>query len=477
MYHQRNLAVAISAALAISVLSGCSGQTNLKQADSYQTKINDTEFQKAAYHLTQKSSPKKAVYTASTQNDLRKAAEILGISKSNTVSSPRIRKVSYKPLVKKRQRNKWQKAKRYTSPKVQQRATYKAPRGDTDMWKRIYRGRKLGAHLNRSLVKRFIREYSSNRPRLERISNRASNYLSMVVAELERRKMPTELALLPFVESAYVNTARSPAAAAGMWQFIPSTGKMYGLKQTRGYDARMDSFESTRAALDYLQKLNREFHGDWFLSLAAYNAGEGRVGRAIRENRRKGRPTDYWNLRLPKETREYVPRLLAYKEIIHHPWRYHLRLPKATSRATLVEARVNKALDLRKVARHAGLPSKTLTALNPSYLHGITTPRLSKRVILPVQHAEHLQRIMQKMPSLADSDYRYAKYFSKKRYSKSYKKNKRKSKRKSRRTHRVRSGETLYRIALRHGTTVKKIMRINRLRSSRVRAGKRLRIA
>ena len=294
----------------------------------------------------------------------------------------------------------------------------------------------MGNHNHRYSVKRFIKHYASDTARLQRISKRASNYLFMVVAELEKRNMPTELALLPFVESAYVNTAKSHAAAGGMWQFIPSTGRLYGLKQTRGYDGRMDSFEATRAALDYLQKLHREFRGDWFLALAAYNAGEGRVGRAIKANRRKGRPTDYWNLRLPKETREYVPRLLAYKEIIRNPGRYGLRLPIATSKPSLVTIRVNKAIDLRKAASRAGLPSHTLTSINPSYLHGITTPRLSKRVILPARHAGRLQHAIRQMPSVRDSGYRYAKNYgkkkryskkryAKKRYSKSYKKSKR----------------------------------------------------
>ena len=488
MYHQRKLSIAISAGLAISVLSGCSSANNIKQpATAYQSEMGDVEFQRAAYHLTRTSKPIKAAYHHTRRvkhrqknitSDLEKAAKLLGLTQDSVTSRPTPRpaiiKAAYHPVANVKKKQKWQRSQRYSRPQTQQKSRYKTPPRYSNMWQRINRGQQMGDHTHRYSVRKFIRHYASDRARLERISNRAANYLFMVVAELERRRMPTELALLPFVESAYVNTARSHAAAAGMWQFIPSTGRLYGLKQTRGYDGRMDSFEATRAALDYLQKLHREFRGDWFLALAAYNAGEGRVARAIRENRRKGRPTDYWNLRLPKETREYVPRLLAYKEIIRNPGRYGLRLPVATSRASLVPIRVNKVIDLRKVAYHAGLPSHTLTSLNPSYLHGITTPRLSKRVILPVRYAGRLQNIIQKMPSLRDSGYRYAKRYSKKRYSKSYKKSKR-----SRGiiTHRVRPGETLYRIALRHGTTVKSIMRLNRLRSSRVKVGKRLRVA
>jgi membrane-bound lytic murein transglycosylase D len=516
MYHQRKLAVAVSAAFAISVLSGCSSNNTIKKstAPSYQNNMRDVEFQKAAHLLINSNLSKrayegaiikKASYKQSLSNiglkkvayhasraehprkidvakDLEKAAVILGVVKksvaSKTIYRPANKTETYRPHLREAAHLLGVGTKNNIATAVtksQTKSSKKPPNRHDDMWKRIYRGQKMGNYTDHPKVRRFIKGYASDRARLNRITNRASKYLFMIVAELERRNMPTELALLPFVESAYVNTARSHAAAAGMWQFIPSTGRSYGLKQRRGYDGRMDSFESTRAALDYLQKLNKDFKGDWFLSLAAYNAGEGRVQRAINYNRRKGRPTDYWSLPLPRETREYVPRLLAYKEIIRHPERYGIRLPVATSRPALVPVQVNKVVDLRKVARHAGLPASTLTDLNPSYLQGVTTPRLSKRIILPARHAGRLHHIIRKMPAAKDSNYRYTKRYAKKRSTKRYKKSKRTSKRII--THRVRRGETLYRIALRHGTTVKKIMRMNKLRSSKVQAGKRIKIA
>ncbi len=544
MYHQRKLAVAISTVLALSALSGCSANRNMQPSSSYQNTMGDVEFQTAAYLLLnsdespqqKKYQPiKKATYQPKRVNkprrvhhrkkaavrfqkaayhrtrtqtprntniatDLERAADILGVSNRSTNNQPVYRPATnqqqYRPA---RKNNVYSNI--YTSateraaqelgitprPPQQQYVTqvWHQANGGADyhaMWERIYRGQKMPNYTNHPSVQRFIRHYASDRARLNRITNRASKYLFYVVTELERRHMPTELALLPFVESAYVNTARSHAAAAGMWQFIPETGRRYGLKQRRGFDGRMDSFAATRAALDYLQKLNRQFNGDWFLSLAAYNAGEGRVERAIKYNRRRGRPINYWNLRLPKETREYVPRLLAYKEIIRNPRRYGIQLPRAASRPVLTSIWLNRTVDLRQAARRAGLPANTLTELNPSYLHGITTPRLSKRVVLPVNLAGQLQQILQRMPTVRDSGYRYAKYakYSKKKYSKRYKKRyKKRAKRSKRRviTHRVRRGETLYKIAARHGTTVKKIMRMNRLRSSRVKVGKRLRVA
>ncbi|RVU82780.1 LysM peptidoglycan-binding domain-containing protein [Leucothrix sargassi] len=338
-----------------------------------------------------------------------------------------------------------------------------------DMWNQIRAGYHMGNNGWRKQVQHFARVYGKKPERLQRIANRSTDYLHIVVTELKRRGMPTELALLPFVESAYVNTAHSHAGASGMWQFIPSTGRIYGLKQNSGFDGRMDALESTRAALDYLQKLHRQFKGDWFLALAAYNAGEGRVSRAIKYNRARGRKTDYWNLRLPRETREYVPRLLAYKEIIQRPEAYGFRLPRTPNVPKLAEIHVNKPVNLRKAAIHAGLAPDTLTALNPNFLKGVTTPRISKRILLPISQAGRLAHVINWLPaekpvSTRSTKKRVTKRYTKKRAQPRYK------------THRVKRGETLYRIALKHGLTVNKLKRINGMRSNTIRTGSRLKL-
>ena len=347
-----------------------------------------------------------------------------------------------------------------------------------DMWNLIKQGYQMGNHGHNRKVQRFVRSYGRKPQRLQRIANRATDYLHIVVNELQRRRMPTELALLPFVESAYVNTAYSHAGAAGMWQFIPSTGRLYGLKQNRGFDGRMDALESTRAALDYLQKLHRQFKGDWFLALAAYNAGEGRVGRAIKYNRARGRKTDYWSLKLPRETREYVPRLLAYKQILANPHAFGFRLPRTPNAPKLVEMYVNKPVNLVKAARYAGFASDTLTNLNPNFLKGVTTPRVSKRILLPRQGAERLASIISQLPPerAVSIKGKTRKQMSRKRYRNSKKRRYSNSKRRIYKTHRVKRGETLYRIALRHGTTVSKLKRLNGIRSSRIKTGSRLRL-
>ena len=358
---------------------------------------------------------------------------------------------------------------------AQTRVSHKQPTPNVpheDMWNHVRGGYQMGDHGYRSQVQRFVKSYGRKPQRLQRIANRATDYLHIVVNELKRRRMPTELALLPFVESAYVNTAYSHAGAAGMWQFIPSTGRIYGLKQNRGFDGRMDALESTRAALDYLQKLHRQFKGDWFLALAAYNAGEGRVGRAIRYNRVRGRKTDYWNLKLPRETREYVPRLLAYKEILANPRAFGFHLPVTPNAPKLVTIHVNKPVNLVKAARHAGLPSDTLTSLNPNFLKGITTPRVSKRILLPRHVAGRLANAIHQLPpekavSISGKTWKQR---TKKRYKKRY------SKKRNFKTHKVKRGDTLFRIAMRHGTTVNKLKRLNGIRSSRIKTGARLRL-
>lgn len=335
------------------------------------------------------------------------------------------------------------------------------------MWMRIKNGYRLGREMRHPTVRKVLKQYASNPQRLNRIFSRSTKYLHFVLYELNRRGMPTELALLPMVESAYTNRAVSRSGAVGMWQFMPVTGKRFGLQQTRNYDGRMDIFASTRAALDYLQKLNREFRGDWYLTLAAYNAGETKVHRELARNRLSGLPADYWNIRLSKETREYVPRLLAYKEILQRPYAYGVNLPPAPNVSTLIQANINKAVNLRKVARSVGLPASTLVDLNPSFKNGISNPRHSRQILMPRQHANALHHVIQRSPVAHVASYTP-------RSTKPYKVNQRGNRTVN---YRVRSGESLFRIAMRHGTTVEKIMRLNGLRNTDLKAGRHLRIA
>src|SRR5947209_9555997 len=182
-----------------------------------------------------------------------------------------------------------------------------------DLFDRMRAGFTLEDGAGQHAVDQQLRWYANNPEYLQRAFGRAELYLYQIVTELERRGMPRELALLPVVESAFEPYAYSRARASGLWQFVPGTASRFGLKQDWWYDGRRDIVESTRAALDYLQSLHDRFNGDWLLAIAAYNCGEAKIERAVEHNRRKGKPVDFWSLKLPKETRAYVPKLLAMK--------------------------------------------------------------------------------------------------------------------------------------------------------------------
>ena len=257
-----------------------------------------------------------------------------------------------------------------------------------DLWYRIRKGYAI-PDLNNPLVATQTTWYSSRPEYLQRISQRASRYLFHVVQELEKRKMPTEIALLPFIESAFNPQAFSSAKAAGMWQFIPSTGRDYNLKQNAFRDERRDVLASTTAALNYLQKLYSMF-GDWQLALAAYNWGEGSVSRAIAKAEAAGRPTDFNGLSafMPAETRNYYPKLQAVKNIIATPAQYGIKLPIVENQPYFVSIKKTRDIDVKLAAQLAELPMEEFRALNPQFNRPVITGSPTIQILLPESNAE-----------------------------------------------------------------------------------------
>jgi membrane-bound lytic murein transglycosylase D len=255
-----------------------------------------------------------------------------------------------------------------------------------DLWERIRRGFSM-PDLNTDLVTdRQI--YYINRPgALRQIFTRGQRYLYHIVDELERRGMPTELALLPMVESAFNPMALSSAQASGLWQFIPSTGKSYNLEQNWWVDERRDVIASTNAALDYLQTIY-EMHGDWHLALASYNWGEGAVGRAVVKNRAAGLPTEYQHLNMPGETRYYVPKLQALKNIVAQPELFGINLPHIPNRPYFVTVESRVALDLATAARLAETSVDEILALNPGYKRPVLPTNGSQSLVIPASKVE-----------------------------------------------------------------------------------------
>lgn len=259
-----------------------------------------------------------------------------------------------------------------------------------DLWERIRRGFAM-PDLQSELVPGREQWYAARPEDLENMAERSRKYLFHIVEELERRNLPTELALLPFIESAFNPQAYSRARAAGMWQFIPSTGKLYQLKQNAFRDDRRDVLASTRAALDYLEKLHGMF-GDWHLALAAYNWGEGSVGRAIAKNQHLKKGTGYLDLSMPMETRFYIPKLQAMKNIVAHPDNFRVKLPAIDNHPYFDTVTITRDIDVALAAKLAEVPVDDFKALNPSLHRPVILAAGTPQILLPWDNAATFQR-------------------------------------------------------------------------------------
>ena len=259
-----------------------------------------------------------------------------------------------------------------------------------ELWDRIRRGFAM-PNLQSDLVTDREQWYSTRPDYIQRMTERSSKYLFHIVEELERRQMPTELALLPFIESAFNPQAVSSAKAAGMWQFMPATGKYFDLKQNVFRDDRRDVLASTRAALDYLQKLHGMF-GDWHLALAAYNWGEGSVGRAIARNQKAGLGTGYLDLNMPAETRLYVPKLQAVKNIVANPQGFRTELPLIENHPYFEQVRLGRDIDVALAAKLADVKLEDFKALNPSANRPVIFAAGTAGILLPWNNATVFQR-------------------------------------------------------------------------------------
>ena len=262
-----------------------------------------------------------------------------------------------------------------------------------DLWVRIRQGFAM-PDLDQDLVKDREQWYASRPDYIQRMTERSSKYLFHIVEELERRNMPTELALLPYIESAFNPQAVSTAKAAGMWQFMPATGTYFDLKQNAFRDDRRDVLASTRAALDYLQKLYDMF-GDWHLALAAYNWGEGSVGRAIKRNEKLGLPTGYTDLQMPAETRMYVPKLQAVKNIVANPDAFNTELPVIENHPYFQTVTITRDIDVELVAKLADVSTEDFKALNPSFRKPVIFAAGTPEILLPWDNAKVFRRNMQ----------------------------------------------------------------------------------
>lgn len=318
-----------------------------------------------------------------------------------------------------------------------------------DVFERIRSGFVL-TDVDHEMVDRELKWFASHPAYLDRTFKRGERYLHHIVSEIEARGMPLELALLPVVESAFNPVAYSRARASGLWQFIPGTGRQYGLKQNWYYDGRRDVLAATTAALDYLQFLHDEFEGDWLLAVAAYNCGEANVARAIKRNRAAGKPTDFFSLKLPRETRAYVPKLLAMRRIVADPSAHGLLFAPIPNQPYFAKVPTGGQLDLKVAAELAELPKEELLALNPAFNHWVTDPDGPHHLLVPIDRQERLTAGLAALPPEERVRIVY---------------------------HRVRKGDTLGGIADKYNVSVAMLRSTNKLRGNLIHPGQDLLVA
>jgi membrane-bound lytic murein transglycosylase D len=317
----------------------------------------------------------------------------------------------------------------------------------SDLWQRIRQGYLLDIN---NLPPSVIRQrdwYIENPQYLNIVIDRARPFIHYVAEQIEKANLPMELVLLPIVESTYDPYAYSPSHAAGLWQFIPSTAKQFGLERSRWYDGRRDVVASTGAAIAFLKYLYTRFDGNWLHALAAYNSGEGNVRKAIRNNERAGKPTTFWNLDLPRETRNYVPQLLALTSLIENPENFSILLPELADKPFFSVIQVDHQISLNKVAELTAVNKNIFSQLNAAYRRSLTPPEKTSRLLLPIDNAAILQNF------IATTDPKlwmpYTEYI-------------------------VVAGDTLSQLAFKFDTKVSAISRANKLPNSRLKIGQML---
>lgn len=319
------------------------------------------------------------------------------------------------------------------------------PQDQDDVWQRI--AMQLSLPIPDEKTVNYYRTWYIKHPgHLATVAERAKPFLYLITEKIEQRELPLELALLPIVESSFDAFAYSHGSAAGLWQFIPSTGKRYGLKQNFWYDGRRDVDAATDAALDYLTYLGNRFDGNWYNAIAAYNSGGGRVSQAMRKNVRHGKPTDFFSLDLPKETSGYVPKLLALADIIANQEKYGIELPSIANQPVLKLVDPKEQLDLAIAANYAGISVKELQSYNPAFNQWATAPNGPHQLLLPVST---VARFEQQVAENRGKGMKLIRY-------------------------KVKSGDTLSVIASHYNTTTKVLQTANNLSGTSIRIGQHL---
>ncbi len=314
----------------------------------------------------------------------------------------------------------------------------------SDLWQHIRDQFGDIASIDHPRVEAELRWYKNHPDYILRVTKRAAPYLHFIVQTLEQEGLPMELALLPVVESAYDPFAYSHGRAAGLWQFIPGTAKLFKLHDDWWYDGRRDVVASTRAASQFLKRLNQTFKGDWLHALASYNTGPGRVARAVKKNKRDGKDTAFWALKLPRETSTYVPRLIAISKIVAEPERYGVSLTPVPNEPVFELVEIDSQIDLAKIAKLAGISMDEVYRFNPGFNHWATSPKGPNYIVLPLEVSHIFRENLAQLPK--------EQWLSWTRYV-------------------VKRGDVLGTIAQRHNSDVATLKKVNKLRNNNIRIG------
>ncbi len=331
-----------------------------------------------------------------------------------------------------------------------------------NLWHRIPQGYGLSMH-NHPRIQKSLDKYLKYPPYFKHLTRNARPYLYHIVVELEKRGMPLEIALLPAIESVYNPLVLSPMHAAGIWQFIPNTGNYFGLTQDKWYDGRRDIIKSTAAALDYLQSLHKLFNDDWLLALAAYNYGQGNLRNAIARNQKAGRPTDFWSLKLPKETSKYVPKLLALAKIMANPQDYQILVKPIANKAYFEQINLENQMALSLAAKLVDMSMEDFKHLNPGYKQGVTAPKGPHIFLLPIEKVSLFHQNLAKIPA-------------KKRLALVRAASPKKKQNVHLLKHKIRKGDTFWSIAQRYNTTVSKLRKLNAMKAKSLKVNKFLKV-